>query len=196
MIEAAFIAPLLFLILFGILEYGLLFRDYLTVGDATADAAKQGSIQGPLLLGANQSADYTIASTLRQDLASVPTAWLSAFVVFKSGAPAVGGPLAQFPAACKNTNTSVPASKCNVYPAFDAFYAVQTANTGYFRCITAGDRACAWNPETRINGPKIYLIEYLGVYVHLTRKQVTGLFGKTYDLEVAAVQRLEPGQLT
>ena len=46
MVEAAFITPVFFLIVFGLLEYGLVVRDNLTVAAMTRDTARAVSAFG------------------------------------------------------------------------------------------------------------------------------------------------------
>ena len=56
--------------------------------------------------------------------------------------------------------------------------------------------ACGWNPTTRKNGPKVTLVEYLGVYVEIARPEFSNLIPRTNKIEVASIMRLEPGQLS
>lgn len=195
MLEALFVAPLLAMIFLFIFEYGLIFRDYLTVGDATSDAAKFASIQGNKLTSAGNTADYTAVALLRQNLANIPPSWLDRIVIFRAGSAAGGSPLSQVPAGCK-TGASSAALKCNVYTTvYDAFRNVQTGNTAPFTC-TGSQPACGWNPTSRKDGPTTADVEYLGIYIKVDRPKLTGLFGQNFTLEIATIQRLEPGQLT
>jgi hypothetical protein len=196
LLETALIAPVLFLFFAGILEYGLVYRDYLTVSDGAAYGAKVGSIQGKKTDSLGYTADFTIARDVRQSTASVPPEWIEKIVVFRSGPPSAGGALAQVPAACKTSPDGVQSS-CNVYPTIEAFLAVQAGDGNYFKCIPPANsgRACKWDPQTRRDGPTVSQIQYLGVYIKLKRPYITGLFGTELDIEVAAVQRLEPGDL-
>ena len=191
-VEAAFITPILLFMLFSMLEFGLVYRDYLMVSDTVSNGAKVGAIQGPRLTASGYSADHSIVSSIRQNTANIPVEWIDRIVVFRSNAPGAGGPLAQVPSACKTAASSV--TGCNIYDPVSAFIAVQNGTAGYFQCSGTGP-ACGWPPTSRKNGPRIVDIEYLGVYVKLNRPLVTGIFGNDFELEVAAVQRLEPGSL-
>ena len=51
--EAALLTPFFITLLFGMLEFGGAFRDYLTVANASAAAAREGAIQGN-----NSTADW------------------------------------------------------------------------------------------------------------------------------------------
>jgi hypothetical protein len=136
---------------------------------------------------------------MRQDMANIPAATIDRIVIFQAGSPSAGSPLAQVPSACKTSTTSLPGSNCNVYIPLDAFYQVQNGNSDYFKCVAVGDRACGWDPTSkteRPDGPHVADITYVGVYVKINHSFITKLYGNTFPIEVASVQRLEPGQLT
>ena len=59
LVEAAFITPVLFFLLFSILEFGMAFRDYLAVANTTRDGARAASIYSNDL-----SADFDILQTI------------------------------------------------------------------------------------------------------------------------------------
>ena len=196
-IEAALIMPVFLVLVFGIFEYGVVFRDYLTAADATAEAAKIGSIQGPYLTaGSGKNADYQMLALIRQDMATIPADWIERIVIFEATAPTSGSPVDQVPINCiiGGYGGNV-ANKCNVYEPYDAFLAVQNNNVGYFNCGGGATRSCGYNPITRTNGPKWQDIDYLGVYMKVKRPMLTGVFGEEFETETASIVRLEPGQL-
>ncbi len=194
--ETAIVAPFFMFIVLGIMEYGLIFRDLLTLGDAIADSAKFGAIQGGGVTSSGDTADYTMMNLLRQNLAAVPAAWVSKVIIYKGASADAGTPIKQVPPTCRDNSVSSTAAKCNVYPPTDAFREVQNANSAYFKCVAGVGKACGWNPVTRKNGPKNADIEYVGVYVKLVRPMPTKLFGSTFTLEQANIQRIEPGELS
>ncbi|MEZ5144367.1 MAG: TadE/TadG family type IV pilus assembly protein [Acidimicrobiales bacterium] len=198
LVEAAFITPVLLVLVLGMLEYGLLFRDYLTVSDAAANGARVGAIQGPDTSVAGDTADQAIVASIREDLANIRYTSIDRIVVFRAGPPGAGAPLAQVPESCKTgaAPRGDTVARCNIYAAYDAFLAVQAPDPAYFKCGGANAVACGWDPTGRVDGPKIADIEYLGVYLKLDRPMVTGVFGRRTTLEVASIVRLEPGQLT
>ena len=61
LVEAAFITPVFALVIFGILEFGLTFRDYLTVANASRDSGRAASAYGDDLY-----ADYNIIQVAQQ----------------------------------------------------------------------------------------------------------------------------------
>jgi hypothetical protein len=66
LVEFAIIAPLLLLLLFGIIEFGFLFRHRLTVANATQTSGRVGAA-----LGTNEQADYEILQALAQGLSTL-----------------------------------------------------------------------------------------------------------------------------
>jgi hypothetical protein len=192
LVEAAIIAPILFVLVLGILEFGMGFRDYLTVGDAVSDTAKVGAIQGNKIVnGAN--ADFEMLRRFRQATSAFDTDSIDRIVIFKASAPGAGDPESQVPAACKN-GTAV-AGVCNVYEdVLTAYLAVEGGNTGYFDCT--GGPATSWCPTSRDDGPNPNEVDYLGVYVRAERPMVTGMFGDSFTAERASIVRLEPGTIS
>lgn len=204
LLEAAVITPLLLLLVLGIFEYGLVYRDYLTAGDALADGVRIGSLQGPdpKVIEAEDpddddvlvSADYSIVAAIREGTAGIPPEWIEKIVIYRvDPVNRNRPPLELLPSVCRDGNQSSASAQCNVYPARAGFYAVQQGEVEYFECIDGAGRACGWDPYDRNEGPQRSEIDYLGVYVKIQRGMITGLFGDTFTLERASVLRLEPG---
>jgi Flp pilus assembly protein TadG len=201
-VEATIITPVLLLLLFGVFEFGLYFRDYLTTGDAIGEGARIGGIVGPdpLDIGtpsdpAYVTADYAIVAAIREATASIDPTAIERIVVFDTPNPAAGSALDQVRPGCRNGANSSSALRCNVYPGEDAFYAVQSGNSDYFDCTAGGTRACGWDPYTRDDGPNVSEIDYLGVYIKMNHPWVTGIFGDSATIEQATIIRLEPGEV-
>lgn len=206
--ESAFVAPVVLLLIFGILEFGPLFRDYLTLGDAVADGARIGSALGPDTAkidptnpaSATATADYFIVRAALQSTSSLNVDDLDRIVIFDAGPPSSGAPLDQVPRACKTSTANGVISgrregSCNIYNPKIALNQLALPNGyRYFDCSqTPGSPACYWNPVTRKNGPTIGDIEYLGVYIKAKVPLMTGIFGDEFTVEQAAIVRLEPG---
>jgi hypothetical protein len=194
MAEAALVSPIFILVIFGVFEFGIAYRDILAVGDATTDAARVGAIQGPDVTPEGETADYSIVRALRDGLAGLKPANLQSILVFKAADSTVGSAISQVPSACKSgpSNTTL---KCNFYRPTDGYIAVQDGDVDYFKCLRVGDPACGWNPVTRVDGPTTADVEFLGVYIRYKHDYVTGFFGRTFTIERASIMRLEPGEL-
>lgn len=66
LVEAAFVYPLLFLAIFAVVEYGLAFKDYLSVSHAARDGARAGATYGN-----DQSADILILRDVATTLGGI-----------------------------------------------------------------------------------------------------------------------------
>lgn len=201
-VEATIITPVLLLLLFGVFEFGLFFRNYLTTGDALSEGARIGGIVGPdpLNIGTdiapvNVTADYAIVSAVREATASIDPKIIDRIVVFDTPNPAAGSAIDQVRPGCRNGANSSATLRCNVYPAEEAFFAIQTGNVDYFNCDAGGTRACGWNPFSRNDGPNVSEIDYLGVYIKVNHQWVTGIFGNEATIQQASIIRLEPGEV-
>jgi hypothetical protein len=188
LLETMLVAPVFMVVVLGIFEFGLVYRDVLTVSDAVGDAARLGAVIGPRPTIAG-SADYEIVRAINDGLGRIPVEWVERIVVFRGGPPGSGSGLEQVPAPCR-TGPSVP-GLCNVYDPANAFLAVRDNVPEYF--TNCGH--CAWPPSSRSNGPSSFDIDYLGVYVRIARPYVTGLFGDRFTIDQVMVVRLEPGIL-
>ena len=192
LLETMLVAPVFLALVLGVFEFGLIYRDVLSVSDAAGNGARRGALIGPRIPASGVNADYEIIREVRNSLGSIQVEWVERIVVFKAGPPGAGGALAQVPQACK-TGDSVP-GVCNVYDPANAFLAVDDEVNDYFDC-DAGGRSCAWLPTSRSNGPTPSDIDYLGVWIRVQRPYVSGLFGDVFTFEQAAVMRLEAGPL-
>ena len=192
LIEFAFIALLLFTLIFGIFEFGMVFRSRTTTADAAADGARTGAIQGPNQTALSETADYSILKSIRENTSAIDPEDITRIVVFKGSSSGAGSPASQVPAGCKAGTPQV--DRCNVYDPNTAFERVQAGDAAYFDCASnAASPACPWNPSLRSNGPDPSDVDYLGVWIQVGHPFVTGLFGQTLTIENASVVRLEPG---
>jgi hypothetical protein len=204
LIEASLVAPVLLIIVLAIMEYGLVFRDYLTVSDTVADAARTGAVQGRDKTISGQTADFSIVSSIRQNTAGLRYTDVERIVVFRGGPPQAGSAIDQVPASCKTGTASSPSDNCNVYPVEAALLAIQYGNNDFFECNAAGQPACGWSPggtfvsderlDGTINVGGQFPIDYLGVYLEVRHRYVTGLFGDEFVIKDASIARLEAGR--
>jgi hypothetical protein len=181
MVEAAFITPVFALLIFGMLEFGLTFRDYLTVANVSRDSARGASTYGDDLY-----ADYNVIQVARQSSKGFRPNEIRRLVVFNAGS--VSGDI---------TNPSHPAHPCltasigidgvcNVYDSADLAMAKSA-----FGCKSTQDLDRFWCPttrETRASGPP----DYVGVYVDARHDFITGFFGPGMNLTDVLVMRIEP----
>ena len=190
LVETAIVGLLVFTLILGVFEFGLLFRDNLTATDAVADAVRIGAIVGPDVSASGGTADFEIVRAIREGLASVDDSTIEAIVIFKAAGTG-DEPESQMPERCRQGISVKDA--CNAYDPVGALRAVEFANHDYFTCDTAGEVACNWDPEGREDGPKPEDVESIGVYVRIEKDGYTGLFADSWTISRASVMRLEPG---
>ena len=182
--------PVFLLLLFGILEYGLLFRNNLTTTNASQEAARAASIEGRSL-----EADFATLETLEFGIAAMGLDHLNYVVVFNANdtAPGLGSEIPDGDLC----HTMSVAGVCNHYVAAD--FAVELDDgsgdpTGYFRCTTSGlNLDGAWCPNTRRSGLGDDS-DLIGVYVNTTHTYLTGFFGESQVLDATTIIRVEPDE--
>jgi hypothetical protein len=172
-----------FLILFGVLEFGGAFRDYLTVRNASQGGARAGSIAGN-----DADADFKVVNAVRIDAAAMPAAQLLKVVVFLAA-----DSTATVPAACTTATSGIGSPTfCNVYTG--AYLRAANA-TGWDDCSNASDPSRFWCPTDRKtaataaagNGPP----DFLGVWVQVRHPWITGLFGQSVVLTSQTINKIE-----
>ncbi|MFV0259589.1 MAG: TadE family protein [Acidimicrobiales bacterium] len=189
MIEAAIVTPAFFALLFGILEFGLLFRSVLATNNGAAEAARAAAVSG-----ARPEADYFILRSVQHGIGALSLDQLEYVVVFRAD-----GPESTMPPACANGSIAAPAGDptapaCNRYVRAD-FYKelddpVSGEDTGNFRCgPTSIDRY--WCPTDRDN-TLAGGTDYVGVTVKTRHDFITGILPGGKDLGQTMITRLEP----
>lgn len=183
MIEFAIVSPIFLMMVFAILEFGLAYRDSLSINDAVNDAARTGAIQGPQLGAVDDdpppippavatsiplaTGDFVTIKRLRQGLAAIPVDWIDRIVIFHAQDPTSGGAAAQLSEACKTggstSGSGAPADSdvssgyigaCNVYDPEEAFRAYEAKDVAFFNCqLDAGSDECGWPHQVRSNRP-------------------------------------------
>jgi Flp pilus assembly protein TadG len=175
LVEFALVAPVLMLLIFGAFEYGMFFKDYLTVANTTRTGARVGSAAG-----SSADADYQILQAVKAAAAALPggSASIQQISIYKS-ASAGGSPTT----TCQTTSSAT--DKCNTYTA-SAF----SQPSSKFGC-GAGSLDSVWCPTTRVDSQAIGP-DYIGVWVKTTHGFVTKLFGTSRTITDSVVMRIEP----
>jgi Flp pilus assembly protein TadG len=187
LIEAAFVTPVFFLLIFGVLEFGSAFRTYLTLSNVTTTASRAAAVAGNDVDG-----DAQILTSIKKESAAISVSSIQRVVVYHAS-----GPTDPVPSGCAGgTATSGTGSPsytgaCNVYTSAD----ISTPTNAATCSITSPARF--WCPSVRkvaatgTNGPP----DYVGIYVSAQHSYITGLFGKTLSLKSTTVAKLEPNSL-
>lgn len=181
MAEAALITPVFFFLMFGILEFGGAFRDYLTLSSSVTAGARQEAIQGT-----NLQADWLTLQAIKSASSAMPLSQINMVVIFKAS-----GPSASVSAACKTGGQTVgtallpQAGSCNRFVNSDFTAALGPS----WDCTTGPIRF--WCPTVRNVGLSGG-VDYLGVYMQIRHPWVTGLFGQSVTMSDTAITKLEP----
>jgi hypothetical protein len=173
LVEFALVTPIFFVLVLGIFEFGLIYRDKITISDAVNDAARSGAIAGndlgaldddpppgaggPVPKIRDATADFVTMKRLRQGLAALPVTSIERIVFFHAQDPTFGNAEQQMAEAC-TTGTGTSGSgaprylgACNVYADVEAaFHAYETKNIAYFSCeLSAASPECNWPGRAR-----------------------------------------------
>ena len=173
MVEAAIVMPLLLLLVFGIIEFGFLFKDSLTAANASRAGGRVGSSSGndPL-------ADYNVLKAVE---AAGAFSRINLVVVFKAT-----GPDGTVPAPC--LAGGVP-GLCNAYDATDlAIDQATFLSAGYSK----DDNWASSARETSLSAPGGP--DYLGVYVQARHTSFVIKMFPDKDIKDTTVMRLEPSR--
>lgn len=193
MVEFALMAPLLVLLVLGIVEYGSVLRNETTVTGAVRNAARVGAQYKDDVLG-----DKNALSSLYASIGSAQRLSINRVIIYRADS-ASGAPTA----SCISASIATPIAPhgnttdaCNVYSQAQ----VVAAGTGGTwaaagdNCGTGSGWDQYWCPKNR----KAALVgadsppDYLGLYVSVTYTPITGLFPTTTSYTDYAVNRLEP----
>ncbi|MEL6984030.1 MAG: TadE family protein [Actinomycetota bacterium] len=180
LIEAAIVIPVFVLIVFFILELGLLFRDSLTTDNASREGARAASTRGN-----EADADYFILRTVEHGMEAMGLRRLDYVVVFRATGPSDTVP--------NNCRTASQAGLCNRYTAADFFAEIDDAagnDTGNFRC---GSLDAAWCPTTRETSLSAGT-DFIGIHVQTQHEFITGLFTNGQSLGETTILRIEPDE--
>lgn len=164
-VEAAIITPLLVLLVFGIVEYGLLFKDSLAVTTAIRSGARTASAEPRQTTFAQDAADQVAKASSALKMANVQALWV--YDSQANGAP-VGG--------------SLTFGTCTVCVKF-----TWNATTSHFdqsssTWTATQQNACVGDP----------LHDTLGVYMKINHPSITGLIFSNIVIKDHVIMALEP----
>lgn len=181
-VEMAIVVPLLALLAAGIIEFGMAWRDDLTISSATRSAARVASN-----LGDNDLADYEALLALEAALATLDDATIEGVLIY-DGSATDGKPAA----ACFDGGGDPQASaagNCNFYTAA-MLAALNPSN------FSSGGTCGAWDwyycPATERSTDQATLSD-VGVWIRVKRDWFTDMFpGDGLTMKDQTVMRVEP----
>ena len=173
--EAAFITPVFFVLVFGIIEIGLTMNDYLAVANTVRAGSRVASASGY-----DVYADYGILQAVQRESSALPRSSITRIVIYKASG------FGQAPTAQCKAGTAV-SNVCNVYtPA--AFTKAKSA----FGCLSGESLDKYWCPVDR----KVTLsgagADYVGVWMTVQHQTITRMFVSAQTLTDQSVIQLEP----
>jgi len=174
------VAPIFLLLIFAIFEFGLVFRQYLSMSTASRNATRTASTAGN-----NGQADYLTLQEIRRSTRALQDREITYVVIFKASTLTAS---IEDDAVLQPCLTASRVGICNRYVVSDFNRAV----TDFGDCGTSSvspDRF--WCPSSRnvaVSGPP----DHVGVYVRTRYQAITGIFGRNYDFGEQTIYRIEP----
>jgi hypothetical protein len=195
-VEAALVTPILVLLIFGIIEFSFLLRDYVVVSSDVRNGARIASTGAgdgpgtcdtydgaPPCTGKSSPALAQIAAdAIQRDGSAMEPNDIDYILVYEANAQGYPGADGQ---------TTMPSS-CTGYTSCVRFTWQPGANSGQGGFRYAGG---SWDSSTIsacFPGGKSGALDRVGVYMHATHHMITGLFGSTIGLGDHAVMDFEP----
>jgi Flp pilus assembly protein TadG len=186
MIELALVAPLLVMLLLGVIEFGTIYRNENIVAGALRAAARVESQQPTAT-----TVDQLALQTFNAATSGLKNMTLQEVIIYK--APSGGAP----PAACLSASTAGNpphgvSGTCNVYTATQTSTA--TANTAFFGCPSTQPWDGDWCPgatnrPTTLSTP----MTQVGVYAKYTYTDLTHLMPtSTMTIDDYVVYAIQP----
>lgn len=178
-IEAAIYTPLLFVLLFAVIEFSLYFRSQLTAANGTREGSRMAAVMGD-----RGESDYEILQSIQNATSAVPRSDVQTIVVWRAS-----GPDDSVPATCAaGISVSSGSRPCNAYTPSDF-----SRDKSEFGCRSGGPDA-AWCPTSRKTA-KTDPPDFVGIFVRFKYHYVTGFFGDEETINEQTIVRIEPQSL-
>lgn len=172
LVETAISIPVFFLLIFAIIEFGFVFRDYTTVNAASTEAARSLAITGDDL-----DADYQTLQAIKTAAVALPDGTIQTIVIY-----AATGPSDPVPTQCLTASVD---DLCNVYTGADLDRAEAD-----FGCADASAPDSSYCPLVRDTSQSS--AAFVGIHIVADRELMTGFFGDRRTLRSTDVVRVEP----
>lgn len=197
-VEAALVLPLICLLVFGMIEFSLLLRDYAAVSNATrvgvrtaatgaaagTGTCETGTTAPPCTSASSPALAQSAADTMADALTGVPPTSVDYMLIYEANAK--GYPCTNATTCPTETGTTMPTT-CAGYANCVKFVWALTTNSGSpgFRYANgawkSSDIAACVNKQDSV-----------GIYLKITHPMTTGLFGDSVGLSDRSVAKFEP----
>jgi hypothetical protein len=169
LVEAAFVLPVVILIVFGIIEFGLAFKDALTVSSATRAGARTATALTKQTTYADDTAT-AVAGALQNVLPADSPQYLSVYHADSATGDPVDG----------SFETCTTCYRYTWNPSLNSGRGGWAAVSGP-TWLSTSQYACGDNSTM-----------YIGIYVRAKHVYITKLFGSSVQIKDHTVMRLEP----
>jgi TadE-like protein len=218
-LESAIGLPILFLLIFGVMEIGMAIKSYSGAANAVSAGGRAGSVAGN-----DAAADQAILARIARESAGIGKGEIQYVVIWHASGPGTTVPSGCLPSLPTTVNTSSVGvsdgnsdaiGACNVYRRpNDAGGAFQMATGGilpqppdyYFGCTDLSDPAaahkvdCNWPGKNRVITTTArgytgtpHSPDYLGVYIKADHRYITGILGgNNLTITDSSINLLEP----
>lgn len=178
LVELALVLPLVALLAFGTIEFGLTWRDSMTISNSLRSGVRVGSNAGD-----DRLADFNVLKQVEAAIAEIDNTLIERVVIYKSTTSDGAAPQ-----ACIDGTSQ--AGICNVYSAAQMSTLTES---DFDDPACSGDPDSAWCPTAR-EDRQVVGADYLGVWVQVHREWITGLFPPSAGLTMTdtTVMQLEP----
>lgn len=172
LVEASIAYGLLFIALFAVLEFGLAFKDYLSVSHAAREGARAGAT-----FGSEPNADIQILRNVESTLGPVGLDDGDRVRVYKANPPSIGTTYTYRPGTgCGSTVSPALPDCCDWSPCPEPGRTTYSTPT--------------WDPLSRdISAP---VTDRVGVRIAFTHQWVTGFWASTTDFSTETDFQIEP----
>jgi hypothetical protein len=197
-------------LIFGVIEVGHLMSTYSAAANAVRAGGRMAAVQG-----STATADQATLVRIAQESTAIRDGEIRYIIIWEAD-----GPEDTLPANCRsaadtlgaaNTSSQGVAGVCNIYAypaasggAFDMANGEATNPDPmfYFGCTSASEAStkldCNWQPQDREtvisarNAPVRVLPDYVGIYIRVEYRYLTGLLGTTRTITDNSITLLEP----
>lgn len=186
-VEAALVAPLVIVVLLGVVESALAWRDHVALVDAAGEAARVASLHPSTIAGwAPVPTGFTgvaaVMAAVSDGLGTARRESLERIVVFTPTGPAGRAAIEQMPEQCRTSPTVSTSDRCVVLVGDDL------TGLGTSPEAPCGG-SCPWR-QSAVGGERP---SHVGVYVLMRRQWIVPGLGSAPVSEVAVVVPLEGG---
>lgn len=170
LVEAAIVLPLVMVLAFAVMEFGLLYSSAMDLKSATRAGARVGTATGVA-----PTTDHVILQTIRNSRGAIPEDGFNRIVIFNASNPSLG-PSKEPHSSCKNGLSSA-IWQCNVYSSANF-----ADDAGTIDLLSSG-----YHPDVRAVGS-----DSLGIWIDARHPMITGIFGAKAPIKDRVIMRLEP----